>query len=417
MNIVFIVTRGDSIGGAQIHVKDLAFRLAAEGDTVTVVTGSEGDMTRLLSERNIPFRIANNLVRPMHPVKDLLAILEIRGMLKELKPDLVSTHTAKAGLVGRIAARLAGVPSIFTVHGWQFAEGIPSFQRFVVESLERFSSRLCARIITVSKYDEDFARRRGVVPPEKMITIHNGMPDIPPRLLSAACRAEVPPAARADGGPENAAEKIETARRPAESAGDAEKTADRSAGPASPVRLVMTARFQPQKDHPTLFRALAALKDQPWTLDLIGDGPDTEACRALAEELGIAGRIDFAGQRLDVAERLAEADVFLLVTKWEGFPRSILEAMRAGLPVIASDVGGCKESVEEGVTGYLVPKEDPEALAERLRELTDSPDLRTRMGRAGRKSYEENFTFEAMYRKTRGVYREIVPGEAIPRPS
>jgi glycosyltransferase involved in cell wall biosynthesis len=382
MNIVFIVTRGDSIGGAQIHVKDLAFRLAAEGAAVTVITGSEGDMTRLLAEGGVPFRIAVNLVRPMNPVKDLRAVLEIRGMLKEMKPDLVSTHTAKAGLVGRIAARLAGVPSIFTVHGWQFAEGIPSFQRFVVESLERFASRLCAKIITVSKYDEDFARSRGVVPPEKMITIHNGMPDIPPALLCAACRG--------------------AAERPASAAPN-----------ARPVRLVMTARFQPQKDHPTLFRTLAGLKDRPWTLDLIGDGPDTEACKALAAELGLAGKIDFAGQCLDVAERLAEADVFVLATKWEGFPRSILEAMRAGLPVIASDVGGCGESVREGVTGFLVPKEDPEALAGRLEELMDSPDLRKRLGRAGRKSYEENFTFDAMYRKTREVYREIVPEGVI----
>jgi glycosyltransferase involved in cell wall biosynthesis len=97
---------------------------------------------------------------------------------------------------------------------------------------------------------------------------------------------------------------------------------------------------------------------------------DLEKFRGRAAELGLTDRIEFSGQRLDVPERLAGSDVFLLITKWDGFPRSILEAMRAGLPVVATDVGGCGESVVDGETGYLVPKEDPEYLAEKLGGLT-----------------------------------------------
>ncbi len=168
----------------------------------------------------------------------------------------------------------------------------------------------------------------------------------------------------------------------------------------------MTARFQAQKDHPSLFRALAGLTDRPWTLELVGDGPDIDACRSLAAGLGIADRTVFAGQCRDVAERLARADIFVLASKWEGFPRSILEAMRAGLPVIASDVGGCRESVVESETGFLVPREDPESLRSRLAELMSSPELRRKMGKAGRERFERHFTFDAMYEKTAAVYRE-----------
>ena len=364
MHIVFVVTRGDSIGGAQIHVKDLSIRLLRDGHRATVLTGSSGDMTDLLDKAGVPWRIVRNLVRPIHPWKDFLAILETRKILKELEPDLVSTHTAKAGLVGRLGAHYAGFPSIFTVHGWQFAEGIPAFQRFVVESLERFTAKRCAKIVTVSKYDEAFALNRRVVRPEKMITIHNGMPEVP--------------AARA------VAEGIR------------------------PVRLIMVARFQEQKDHATLFAALAGLKDLSWDLELVGDGPDLGRFQQLALDLGLQDRILFSGQRLDVAERLASSDVFLLVSNWEGFPRSILEAMREGLPVIASDVGGCNESVIDGETGYLVAKADAEGLGKRLRELIEAQDLRLRLGEAGRKRFRENFTFDAMYRKTLDVYREAV---------
>lgn len=183
MHIAFIVTRADSIGGAQIHVRDMAYRLLTDNHRVSVLTGSEGPLTDILHDAGIEVRILPHLVRPMNPFKDILAILETRKALQDLKPDLLSTHTAKAGFVGRVAAWTLGIPSIFTVHGWQFAEGISPFQRFVVESLERFTAKICRKIITVSEYDRELALRRKVVPQEKMITIHNGMPDVPKELV------------------------------------------------------------------------------------------------------------------------------------------------------------------------------------------------------------------------------------------
>ncbi|GAB4222597.1 MAG: glycosyltransferase family 4 protein [Spirochaetales bacterium] len=383
MHIAFLVTRADSIGGAQIHVRDLAFRLLADGYKVSVLTGSEGPLTDLLQDAGIPVRILPHLVRPMAPFKDLRAVFEARKDLRELQPDLLSTHTAKAGLVGRLAAWSLGIPSIFTAHGWQFAEGISLFQRIIVESLERFTGRICRKIITVSEYDRELALRKRVVPPDKLITIYNGMPDVPPELVRwLSHRGDDPTNPKPEQPP------VSTA-------------------PRTPVRIIMVARLQPQKDHPTLFHALTGLVDLPWILELVGDGPDRESLQALARELGLTDRVIFAGQRLDVPQRLKDADLFVLATRWEGFPRSILEAMRAGLPVVATDVGGCRESVVDGETGFLVPKEDPQELQNRLRLLIESPDLRIRMGRSGRRRFEEHFTFQRMYERTLAVYQEV----------
>ena len=170
----------------------------------------------------------------------------------------------------------------------------------------------------------------------------------------------------------------------------------------------MIARFGPQKDHRTLLRALGGLQEQSWRLDLLGDGPLLREMEALAAALGIADRIRFMGQRMDVDQILAASQGFLLVTNWEGFPLSILEAMRAGLPVIASAVGGVSESVLDGDTGYLIPKGDVERLRKRIAELVSDPALRSRLGARGRQHYEQHFTLESAVSKTLAVYQDVL---------
>jgi glycosyltransferase involved in cell wall biosynthesis len=170
----------------------------------------------------------------------------------------------------------------------------------------------------------------------------------------------------------------------------------------------MVARPGPQKDHPTLLRALAGLTDQPWEVDLVGDGPLMGETHALAAALGIGGRVHLLGQRMDVAEILAGAQVSLLVTNWEGFPRSILEAMRASLPVVASAVGGIEESVRDGETGYVVPRGGVDVLRDRIGRLLADPGLRVRLGANGRARYEQHFTLDQTVAKTLAVYRDVL---------
>jgi len=364
VKIVYIVTRAEPIGGAQVHVRDLACALLSLGHQPIVLTGGRGTYTEALDAAGVQTVTLASLQAPINPLGDLRALHQIRALLKTLRPDLVSTHSSKAGVLGRMAARSLGIPVIFTAHGWAFTPGIPSGQAAMYTWIERLVAPLASRVIAVSDFDRQLAVARSVVPRQKLVTIHNGMPDVGPELRADPSR--------------------------------------------SPVRLAMVARFEPQKDHTTLFHALAGLMPEPWSLDLIGDGPLQPKAEALSHRLGLADRIRFWGQRMDVDARLAEAQVALLITNWEGFPRSILEAMRAGLPVVASAVGGVAESVRDGETGFTVSRGDVAGLRRRLKQLLADAGLRTRMGQRGRQRYEDHFTLSHTIEKTLAVYREIV---------
>jgi glycosyltransferase involved in cell wall biosynthesis len=370
VKIAYIVTRADPIGGAQIHVRDLAAAVQAQGHSPTVMTSGRGPFVDALRMQGTPTVLLEHLSVPIGPVRDLRALREIHRVLKDLRPDLLAAHSSKAGILGRLAGRSLRIPVVFTVHGWAFTPGIPAIRRAIYRRIERFVGPFASRIITVSEFDRRLALEAGISSRERVVTVHNGMPDVAPHL-------------RADPG-------------------------------GSPVRLIMVARFGAQKDHPTLLRALAGLQDHAWELDLIGEGPLMAQTESLAATLGIGSRVRFLGQRMDVAEKLANAQVSLLVSNWEGFPLSILESMRAGLPVVASSVGGVEESVRDGETGYVVPRGDTEVLRERIGRLLADPALRVRLGTEGRACYERHFTLSHSVTETLAVYRDVLAG-APPR--
>lgn len=368
MNIAYIITRSDNIGGAHVHIRDTALAMRARGHDARVFVGGEGPFTEELTRRGVPFHALKHLIRPIRPQRDLRGILELCQAFTKWSPDLVSTHSSKAGLLGRAAARSLGIPALFTAHGWAFTEGVPERERQLYISAERLAAPLAQRIITVSEHDRQLALRHRVASAQKLRTVHNGMPLIEARLLADASR--------------------------------------------QPPRLISVARFEEQKDHRTMLHALARLRELPWTLDLVGDGPLLPEMQQLAAALGLSERIHFLGARKDVAELLSQAQLFLLVTNWEGFPRSILEAMRAGLPVVASDVGGVREAVQEGLTGQLVGRGDGDALTRTLSSLLADPQLRGTLGQAGRARFLAEFTFERMLEKTLQVYEEALGGQA-----
>lgn len=363
MNILFVITRADSVGGAHVHVRDLGMRLRADGHDVRVVTGRRGHFSEALEAAEIPAIACDPLQRSVHPWRDAAAVRALRRIVRAFRPDLVSTHSSKAGIVGRLACAAGGPPCLFTAHGWAFTPGVPEPQRAMYRSVERVMAPLAARIVCVSEHDRRIAEAAGIRS-ARLVTIRNGMPDVVDSL-------------RANPG-----------------GGDA-------------VRIVMVARLAPQKDQALLLRALAAIEGA--RLDLIGEGPTMEGVRGLARELGMEHRVSFLGHQDGVAEILAGCHIFALASHWEGFPRSTLEAMRAGLPVIVSDVGGAAEAVEHGVTGYVVPPGDLAAMRERVAELVGNAERRRELGAAGRRRYEAEFTFERMFAQTVEVYRSLVP--------
>ncbi|MCC6166191.1 MAG: glycosyltransferase family 4 protein [Caldilineaceae bacterium] len=365
MKIAFIITRSDDIGGAQIHVRDLSTALRAAGHDAVVLAGANGVLADDLDARGVPYFPLQHLAREVGLLYDVRCFAELRKTLRKIQPDIISTHSTKAGFIGRIAGKTLGIPTLFTAHGWGFTEGRPPLQAFAFWVVERTTAAWAARIITVCESDRKAAVRVHVASRERLVTIHNAMPDV-----DATLRA-----------------------RPGN----------------SPAQLVMVARLSHWKDQPALLHALAGLQDLDWQLEFIGDGPLRGQLEALTQSLGLSARVTFLGSRRDVPERLAAAQLFLLTSKWEGFPRSILEAMRAGLPVVASDVGGVQESVMDGVTGFVIPRGDAARLRECLCMLITSPELRVRMGAAGRARYEEMFTFDRLVERTTQVY-ELVLG-------
>lgn len=358
----FVVTRSDVIGGANVHVRDLGSCLQDEGHHVTVYAGGDGPFHRQLASRNLRSRSLRWLGRELNPVRDLAAARELRQALRHERPTILSLHTAKAGALGRLVAPSLGIRPLYTPHGWSFAQGAGR-QAPWYRGLERLLARWPATIVNVCEHDRILALSRGVGRPEDHVVIHNGMPDV---------------------GPEG------------------------RANPATePARLVMVARFEPQKDHATLLHALAQIGHRPpWTLTLVGDGSGVTAARHLAGQLGLLERITFTGAVDDVVPHLANAQVFVLTTRWEGFPRSILEAMRAGLPVVATGVDGVPESVADDRTGILVGRGDVDGLASALTRLLRDPACRLGLGAAGRRRFETEFTLPTMVERYRQLYRE-----------
>lgn len=364
MRIVFVSTRSDVIGGSNVHIRDLAVKARSAGHEVFVLGGGEGPFAADVRRNGLPYVPIRHLDRAIRPLRDAAALLGLRAAFRRLRPDLISLHTAKAGLLGRLAGLGCGVPVLYTPHGWTFTVGVPYLEARLYALIERLAAPLASRIINVCEFEQSIALERGVGGRHRHVVVHNGMPAVDERSL--ATPDETPPT------------------------------------------IVMVARFDVPKDHGTLLRALAGCADLEWRLRLVGDGPLAASVRSSADALGIADRIEFLGARCDVAAQLAQCQIFVLATRWEGFPRSILEAMRAGLPVVASDVGGVREAVIDGETGFVVRSMDVRALGKALRVLVRDASLRNVMGQAGRRAFESQFTFERMAARTFEVYEDVL---------
>lgn len=366
MKIFYLITRAVN-GGAQTHVLELirGFRDKFE---IILGTGEEGFLTESARSLGVTVHVLPSLMRSVNPKKDIQVVGEILDIIRQYQPDLLHTHSSKAGLLGRLAAQWAGgIPAIFTDHGWAFAAELPWYWKLLAVPSEQVAALWCSRIITVSEYDLCLAIQYRITSVDKLVKIYLGLPD--------TCHNANP-------------------------------------GKTKLVRIVMVARFAPQKDQSLLVSALAGI-EQEFELLLVGDGSTRSHVESLAYQLGLQAKVKFLGARSDIDKILEDAHIFVLATNWESFGLTSVEAMRAGLPVVATDVGGVSEVVVDGETGFLVPKGDVVAMRERLYQLIADHDLRIRMGQAGRKRYETNFTLERMLNQTLEVYQSVIPNPLI----
>ncbi|MCK9240105.1 glycosyltransferase family 4 protein [Desulfocurvus sp.] len=325
-----------------------------------------GRLEDLVRGAGLGFVPVPDLVQPVAPGRDVRAVLTLAAHLRRERYDVVHTHNSKAGFVGRLAARLAGVPRVVhTVHGFAFHDREPAHRRALFRALERRAARWCARMIFISRPLMDWAARENIVCPGGCALIPSG---------------------------------IELERfRPVDPARRAALRARWGVAPGAPVAGIV-AKLWEGKGHDVLLDAFAAVRRElpGAVLMVVGEGHLRAGLEARAEALGLSGAVVFTGFLDDVAPAVGAMDVSVLPSLFEGLGRVLLEAMAMGLPVVASRVGGIPDAVADGLTGLLVPPGDAGALAGALLAVLGDPALAARMGAAGRARVGERFEARAM---------------------
>ncbi len=360
------------VGGAQTYVASLLPALVGRFDVAIAAHGSGPlrDAAQAAGVRFIPLR---NVRRPIRPWRDLAGLVELTRLLRRERPDIVHASSSKAGILGRLAAFLAGVPiRIFTAHGWAFAarSGVSSL-------IYRLADRLVRPLTTVTICVSESERTAGLA--AKTCT--------PNRTVV------IPNAVDVAGAPRS-----------------------RSYQRARPLILAV-GRLKAPKDFMTFVRALRGLPRDSFDALIVGDGPERGRLEEEISAMGLSGRVRLAGERNDVVNLLATGDAFVLPTASEGLPVSLLEAMAAGLPVVASRVGGVPEVVVEGKTGLLVDPGDPDQLARALERVVVDRSLRCRLGAAGRARAEQNFDLDPFRRAHVELYSRELARRRLPAPT
>ncbi|MFQ6096834.1 MAG: glycosyltransferase family 4 protein [Armatimonadota bacterium] len=371
-----------TIGGTRRHLVALATRLPAEGFAVDAVCATRRDPhfrrdVRCMKDAGARV-IQVDMVRHISPAADLRAYWTLRGIFERNRYDLVHTHSSKAGFLGRLAARAAGVPVVVhSAHTFAFEMQVASWKRSVYLALERSAARRTDLFIAVCESEKQTALRAGLFAPEEVEVIPNGL--------------DLEDFDRLANAPDDAAAAI-----PAVEPDD--------------VVIGTVGRLTPQKGHSVLLDAApAVLREHPDALFvLIGEGESRQALSEQADRLGVANRVRFLGHREDVARLYRLMRAFVLPSLWEACPYVLLEAMAARVPVVASDLPACAEILDGGRAGLLAPVGQAEALARAICQLLSSEAEAAVLARAGRRRVEESYTLQRQIALLASTYRRLL---------
>jgi glycosyltransferase involved in cell wall biosynthesis len=373
-----------NMGGPALHVAYLSAGLAERGYETTLVAGSlargEGSMAYVAEGLGVEIVRLDALSREISPIRDALSIFRLARLIREQRPRILHTHTAKAGTVGRLAALLAGDARpevvVHTFHGHVLRGYFGPLKSGAFRLLERLLARVTTRLIAVSPQVRDDLVALGVAPAEKFSVVRLGI---------------------------ELGERLETAE------GGAEARARLGIGTERFV-VGWVGRMTGVKRTDDVLEALRLLRERgvDAVLLLVGDGPDRQHVEHRASELGIVRHCLFLGYQEDVSGWYRAFDAMILPSANEGTPVVAIEALAAGRPVVATSVGGVPDVVREGVDGFLVPMGDTEALAERLARLAEDPALRARMGAAGRESVPARYAVGRLVGDIDELYRSLL---------
>jgi glycosyltransferase involved in cell wall biosynthesis len=375
-----------NMGGPALHVAYLSNGLRDRGYDTTLVAGSlalgEESMAGVAERLGVPIVTIPELHREISPLLDLRAAYHLADLIREVRPQILHTHTAKAGTIGRLAARLlgdAGPPIVVhTFHGHVLRGYFDPVRSTAFRLLERWLARRTTALIAVSPEVRDDLVSLGVAPREKFTVVRLG---------------------------------IELDERVGTDSDDLRADTRRALGIAADRFVVgWIGRMTGVKRTDDVLLAVRALRERgvDTVLCMVGDGPDRDAVERRAHQLGIVRDSLFLGYQEEVASYYAAFDALILPSANEGTPVSAIEALAGGRPVVATRVGGVPDVVRDGIDGFLVEPGDVDAMAERLSALAADAPLRHRMGEAGRASVHERYSVERLLDDVDALYRRLL---------
>lgn len=383
--ILYVITQGGPWGGAQKYVADLAEALAEEFLVIVAVGEPNGipDLqNRLKTNPEIDVIQLKHLRRDISPLHDILAIFELRRLFKKLKPDIVHLNSTKTGILGSLCCyklKAISYKLIYTVHGWVFHEPMGGVKRALYRALERSATKRKAKIVALSPQDEESGKLLGV-PAHKLTMIPPGIEERAHMMSRHDARAKLRELSEADI-------------------------------PMDAVWIGTIANCYPTKGLDVLLRAIAEEKPTLRGVQaiLIGDGPERKKLEALRDRFGLSGIVHFTGFLHDASRYLPAFDLFVLPSRKEGLPYTLLEAKAHGIPILATDVGGVSSLIENKRSGTLVPKDNVLVLAEALRAIVENPAEARRMAELGmRDGAAMRFSKTRMIEDTKILYQNLL---------
>jgi glycosyltransferase involved in cell wall biosynthesis len=385
--ILYIITQTE-LGGAQTYVYDLAKNL--KNDFNIFVAGGEqgknGEIAKKIMAENISFYEIPHLIRSISPINDFLAIIEIIKLVKKIKPDIIHLNSSKASILGSIAAKVCyvlRVPCyvIYTAHGWVFNEPMPNGKRKFYKYAEKFTSYFKNTIICVSEFDRQTAIKEKIAPAKKLITIHNGIKKID--FLSREQAREIL----------SKKSKIENQK--------------------SEIIIGSIGNLYKTKGFEYLIEAIYILITNyqlPITTIIIGDGQEKNNLEDLIGQYNLKNKAWLTGRIDNASQYLKAFNIYICSSVKEGLSYTVMEAMQAGLPIIATSIGGNPELISDYETGLLVKANKPTLIAEKIIELLNNNKLQKKLGVAASEEANKNFFLEKTINKTKQEYINLTKG-------
>ncbi len=342
-----------------------------------------GRLIPLVKQNHMEVRPFRNMVQPLHPLKDTMALLDLTAFLRRHSYHIVHTHNSKAGFLGRMAAKLAGVPVIVhTVHGFAFHDSEPLWRQALFRNLERLGSHWCDKMIFVSQPLVDWALKDHIVPEEKIAKIYSGIQ----------------------------LDKFHPVK-------SEEKDRIKSKWELKREEAVvgMVSKLWEGKGHNVLIEAFKLLKERIKNakLVIVGEGYLYDELLRMVDTNGLRESVLFTGFQMDVSEIIATFDVAVLPSFFEGMGRVLLEAMAMEKPVVASRVGGIPDLIDQGTNGLLVRPGDARDLADALEKVLSDKELARKLGSEGRKRISDQFSANVMVQSIEKLYRELLARKGI----